>query len=72
MAVKQKIGLRAAQARLRPKDDLSPYRGRWVALRSGHVVADATSAKALRGNSAVKDTDAIVPISTSHGGYFVA
>lgn len=72
MAVKQKKGLRAAQARLRPKDDLQPYKGRWVALRRGHVIADEKSAKALRAHPEVKSSDAIVPVSASHGGYFVA
>lgn len=29
-------------------DDLTPYQGRWVALRDGHVVADGSDPLALR------------------------
>lgn len=73
MAVKDRNDLRRGQAELEPKDDLTPYRGKWVALRAGKVIASALSAEKLRSNPEVKDNDVILlPVSRSHGGYFVA
>jgi predicted phage gp36 major capsid-like protein len=72
MAVKERDWLRKAQAELEPKDDLTPYVGRWVALRAGHVVASDLDAKALRAHTNVWESDVIIPVSRSHGGYFVA
>jgi hypothetical protein len=72
MAVKERKNLRKAQAQMVPKDDLTPYMGRWVALRKGRVVADADTAIALRALPEVDDSDVVVPVSRSHGGYFVA
>jgi hypothetical protein len=72
MAVKERNDLRRGQAELEPKEDLSPYLGKWVALRVGKVIASDLSAESLRSHPEVKDTDVIVPVSRSHGGYFVA
>ena len=72
MAVKERNDLRRGQAELEPKEDLTPYLGKWVALRVGKVIASDLSAEKLRSHREVKDTDVIVPVSRSHGGYFVA
>ncbi len=72
MAVEERNDLRRGQAELEPKEDLTPYLGKWVALRAGKVIASDLSAEKLRGHREVKATDVIVPVSRSHGGYFVA
>ena len=72
MAVKERNDLRRGQAELEPKEDLTPYLGKWVALRAGKVIASDLSAEKLRSHRKVKATDVIVPVSRSHGGYFVA
>jgi hypothetical protein len=72
MAVKELDNLRRGQAELDPKEDLTPYLGKWVALRCGKVIASDLSAELLRSHPEVKETDVIVPVSRSHGGYFVA
>lgn len=72
MAVQDQNDVRRAQAALEPKEDLSPYMGRWVALRSGKVVASDLSAKGLRSQANVWPTDVIIPVSRSRGGYFIA
>lgn len=72
MAVKERNDLRRGQAELEPKEDLTPYLGKWVALRDGRVIASDLSAEKLRSHREVKATDVIVPVSRSHGGYFVA
>lgn len=49
-------------------DDLSPYRGSWVAIRDGHVVASAMTPTELTGRPDAHDDDFIVfvPTGTSH------
>jgi hypothetical protein len=72
MAIPSQGDLRRGQAALEPKEDLSPYLGKWVALRSGNVVASDLSADRLRSRAEVRPTDVIVPVSRSRGGYFIA
>lgn len=72
MAVRERDHLIEAQEALEPKEDLTPYVGRWVALRAGHVIASDLNAEALRAQAKVKKGDVIVPVSRSRGGYFVA
>ncbi|HWM64723.1 MAG TPA: hypothetical protein VNP96_12135 [Solirubrobacterales bacterium] len=72
MTVKDRNNLRRGQAELEAKEDLTPYLGKWVALRNGKVVMSDLSVERLRSHSEVRDTDVIVPVSRSHGGYFVA
>jgi hypothetical protein len=72
MAVQDRDSFRQAQAELEPKEDLAPYMGKWVALRSGKVVASDLTAKGLRDNPAVWPTDAIIPVPRSRAGYFIA
>jgi hypothetical protein len=64
--------LHRGQAELEPKEDLSPYLGKWVALRNGKVIASDLSADRLRNQAEVRPTDVIVPVSRSRGGYFIA
>lgn len=54
-----------------PKDDLKPYAGRWVALRDGHVVADALDAITLRDDPTVHDDDMILPVPRHTGGTYI-
>jgi len=72
MALKERKSFREAQEAFEPKEDLTPYIGRWVALRAGHVVANDIDAQALRQHPEVREDDVLVPVSRSHGGYFVA
>jgi hypothetical protein len=72
MAVQDQDSFREAQAELEPKEDLAPYMGKWVALRSGRVVASDLSAKGLRDNPQVRPTDALIPVPRSRAGYFIA
>jgi hypothetical protein len=72
MAVQDRNDLSQSQAELGPKEDLTPYMGKWVALRNGKVVASDLSADRLRSQAGVRPTDVIVPVSRSRGGYFVA
>ncbi len=54
--------LEQAQQKILPKDDLTPYRGQWVALRDGHVIASDIDAVALRDNPVVKSEDTLLPV----------
>lgn len=72
MAVQNQDSFRQAQAELEAKEDLTPYMGKWVALRNGKVVASDLSAKGLRGKAEVRPTDAIVPVPRSRAGFFIA
>ena len=72
MAVRNQKAFHDAQAKLDAKEDLAPYMGKWVALRSGKVIASDLSAKALRDHEEVSPTDAIIPVPRSRAGYFIA
>ena len=45
-----------------PKEDLESYRGQWVALRDGHVVANDLDPVALRDNPEVSEDDTLMPV----------
>jgi hypothetical protein len=49
-------------------DDLNPYRGSWVALRNGHVVASGLTPAELADRPDAKEDDFIVfvPTGTNH------
>lgn len=72
MAVQDQNDFRRAQAQLEPQEDLSPYMGKWVALRNGKVIANDLSAKGLRSKAEVRPTDVIMPVPRSRAGYFIA
>jgi len=72
MAVQDQESFREAQSKLDAKEDLAPYMGKWVALRNGKVIASDLSAKALRSQSEVRPTDAVIPVPRSRPGYFIA
>jgi hypothetical protein len=72
LKLKDRDEVRQGQAELKVEDDLSPYRGKWVALRDGHVVAGDLNPILLRARPEVRDSDVFVPIPESQGGYFVA
>jgi hypothetical protein len=72
MALKERHDLRHGQAQFEPKESLTPYLGKWIALRDGKVIASDISAELLQAHPEVRETDVIVPVSRSHGGYFVA
>ncbi len=59
------------QQELTPKDDLSAYQDRWVALRDGHVIASADDPAGLRANPDVELTDGIVYVGEPTEGYFL-
>jgi hypothetical protein len=72
MAVQEQDSFRRAQAELEPKEDLSPFMGKWVALRNGKVIASDLSAKGLRSKAEIRPTDVIMPVPRSRAGYFIA
>ena len=43
-------------------EDLTPYRGRWVVLRDGRIIADGDSPEELRASEEVKQSDIVVLI----------
>lgn len=53
------------------EDDLSPYRGSWVAIRDGHVVAAAVDPVELRDNPDVRDDDTLLIVPSELEGAFV-
>jgi hypothetical protein len=44
-------------------DNLTPYQGRWIALRDGHVIADGDDPLALRHQVLQSDDLFYVPIN---------
>ncbi|HAM01604.1 MAG TPA: succinyl-CoA synthetase subunit alpha [Acidimicrobiaceae bacterium] len=48
-------------------DDLSIYRGSWVAVRDGQVVADAIDPVELRDKPEVREDDVIFLVPTESG-----
>jgi len=72
MAVQDQDSFRRAQAAHWPKEDLSPYMGRWIAIRDGKVVASDLSLSALRSQPEVKPSDVFMPVPRTRAGYFIA
>jgi hypothetical protein len=68
---REQMTVAESQQTMVPKEDLTPYKGRWVALRDGHVVADAHSAISLRNDDRVGVTDMIMPVPEQAGGTFI-
>lgn len=54
-----------------PKEDLKPYAGRWVALRDGRVIANASDGVTLRDDPAVRADDMILPVPRHPGGTYI-
>lgn len=52
-------------------DDLTPYRGSWVAIRSGKVVASAVDPIELRENPDVRQEDWFLLVPTELDGSFL-
>lgn len=53
-------------------DDLSPYRGMWIAVRDGHVIASDIDPSRLLAQSLVTEDDWLVPVpSESNGTYLL-
>lgn len=52
-------------------DDLKPYAGSWVAIRSGKVVASALDPVELRDDPEVRDDDALMPVPTAGEATFI-
>ncbi len=50
------------QEAVMPKEDLESYRGQWVALRDGYVVANDLDPVALRDNPEVSEDDTLIPV----------
>lgn len=68
MAVDQ---LEKEQDKVLAHEDLSPYRGQWVALRSGRVIASDVDADSLRANPAVQEDDILTPVPTQEDGIYI-
>lgn len=61
-----------AQARLEPKESLTPYAGQWVVLREGRVVASDPDPMRLRRRNDLKDSDVLMPVARIEGDCLVA
>jgi hypothetical protein len=59
------------QDKLLPTEDLAPYRGQWIALRGGRVVASDLDPIALRDNPDVRETDALMPVPAQEDTIFI-
>jgi hypothetical protein len=68
MTVKE---IRRQQAKNLPQEDLTPYAGKWVALRDGAVVAAEIDPVALRDRPEVNSTDVLTPVPTHSAGTFI-
>jgi hypothetical protein len=62
---------REAQAKHWPNEDLSPYMGRWVAVRDGKIVASDLSMSALRRQPEVEPSDHLMPVPRSRPDYLI-
>jgi hypothetical protein len=51
-----------AQADWKPKEDLRPFTGEWVALRGGYVVAHDRDLVRLRDHPDTTDDDVFMPV----------
>lgn len=63
--------LEREQKKALPIDDLTPYRGQWVALRDGHVIVSDFDAAALRDNPDVRDGDVLTPVPAQDQGTYI-
>jgi len=72
MAVQDQDSFCKAQAAHWPEEDLSPYMGRWIAVRDGKVIASDLSLSALRSQPEVKPSDVFMPVPRTRAGYFIA
>lgn len=63
--------LEREQGKVLPAEDLTPYKGRWVALREGHVVASDFDAARLRDNPEVRDDDVLTPVPAQDEGVYI-
>lgn len=52
-------------------DDLSAYRGQWVALRDGRVIASDFDAATLRDKFEVESTDELTPVPLDGDGIYI-
>lgn len=52
-------------------DDLTPYKGSWVAIRDGKVVDSALSPVELRDRAEVREDDVLIFVPSASTGAFV-
>lgn len=52
-------------------DDLTPYRGQWIAIRHGRIVASALDATGLRDDPEVHDDDLFLLVPTEAAGTYL-
>lgn len=53
------------------REDLTPYAGSWVAIRSGRVIASALDSVELRDHPDVHEDDLVMPVPDGATGVFV-
>jgi len=59
------------QEALMPKGDLTPYAGKWVAIRDGEVVASDIDSQRLREHDDVRPDDVLAPVAHADQGYLI-
>lgn len=63
--------LERAQEAVLPAEDLEPYRGMWVAIRRGRIIASNLAPVALRNDPKVRKTDTLTPVPAQRDGMYV-
>ncbi len=64
--------LEREQERLLSNEDLRPYKGQWVALRDGRVVASHVDPVALEDHPEVRADDMLVPVPDQGSDILIA
>jgi hypothetical protein len=65
------LAVREIQSEFTVTDDLAPYRGSWVAIRDGKVIADAIDPVELRENPAVREDDWFLLVPSQLDGSYL-
>ena len=63
--------LERQQQEVRPKEDLSPFAGKWVALRDGLVIASDLTVVALRDHPEVRADDVLGAVPPGGSGVYI-
>lgn len=62
---------RRCQTRATPKGDLTPYWGKWIAVRDREIVASGSSLAEVRNRHEVRSTDLVMPVPRPEGDFLI-
>lgn len=63
--------LELKQQELEILDDLTPFAGRWVAIRDGHVIASDEDPQRLQQDPDVRSTDTFVAVGDDSTAFYL-